>query len=105
MMHVIWYWPKMSRGSTDALGEWHQQYPSCVQCAWIPSREPDDWVSVSSAMTSWKNTSSTLICTVHRIQVEKEVIISRGEVHHILLYASTKAQIIDNENIRSTVFR
>ena len=24
MMHVIWYWPKMLCGSTDAPGEWHQ---------------------------------------------------------------------------------
>ena len=52
MMHVIWYWPKMPRGSIDALGQWHQQYSSCVQRAWVPSREPDDWISVSSAMTS-----------------------------------------------------
>ena len=23
MMHIIWYWPKMPRGSTDAPDEWH----------------------------------------------------------------------------------
>ena len=72
MMHIIWYWPKMPRGSTDAPGEWHQRYSSCVQRAWIPSREPDDWIFVGSAMTSWKNTTSTLMCTVHGVQVEKE---------------------------------
>ena len=99
MMHVIWYWPKMPRGSIDAPSEWHQQYSSCVQHAWVPSREPDDWVSVSSAMTSWKNTTSTLMCTVHGVQVEKEIKIPRGEVHHILLHASVETQIIDDENM------
>ena len=52
MMHVIWYWPKMPRGSADAPGEWHKRYSSCVHRAPVSSREPDDWVSVSSAMTS-----------------------------------------------------
>ena len=42
------------------------------------------------------------MCTVHRVQVEKEIKIPRGEVHHILLHASTKVQIIDNENMRSS---
>ena len=101
MMHIIWYWPKMPRGSTDAPGEWHQQYSSCMQRAWVPSREPDDWIFVSSAMTSWKNTTSTLMCMVHGVHVEKEIKIPRGEVHHILLHASVEAQIIDNENMRS----
>ena len=78
MMHVIWYWPKMPRGSTDAPIEWHIRYSSCVHHAWVPSREPDDWVSVSSAMTSWKNTTSTPMCTVHGVQVEKEIKIPRG---------------------------
>ena len=100
-MHVIWYWPKMPRGSTDALGKWHQRYSSCVQCAWISSRELDDWVSVSSAMTSWKNTSSILMCTVHGVQVEKEIKIPYREVHPILLHASVETQIIDDENMRS----
>ena len=101
MMHVIWYWPKMPRGSIDAPGKWHQQYLNCVQRAWVPSREPDDWVSVSSAMTSWENTMSTLMFTVHGLQVEKEIKIPRGEVHHILLHASAEAQIIDDKNKRS----
>ena len=30
MMHVIWYWPKMPRGSIDAPNEWHQQYSNCM---------------------------------------------------------------------------
>ena len=25
-MTVLWYWPRMARGSTDAIGEWHQRY-------------------------------------------------------------------------------
>ena len=100
-MHVIWYWPKMPHGSTDAPGEWHQRYSSCVQRVWVPNREPDDWVSVNSAMTSWKSTTNTLMCTVHGIQVEKKIKIPRGEVHHILLHASAKVQIIDDENIGS----
>ena len=25
VMTVTWYWPKMRRGSTDAMGEWHQR--------------------------------------------------------------------------------
>ena len=91
----------MLRGSIDALDEWHQQYSSCVQRAWVPSREPNDWVSISSAITSWKNTTSILMCTVHGVHVEKEIKIPRGEVLHILLHASAKAQIIDNENMRS----
>ena len=96
MMHIIWYWP---RGSTDAPGEWHQQYLSCMQRAWVSSREPDDWISVSSAMTSWKNTTNILMCMVHGVDVEKEIKIPRGEVHHILLHASAEAQIIDDENM------
>ena len=52
IMHGIWYWPKMPRGSTDAPGEWHQRYSSCVQRAWVPSMEPDNWISVGSTMTS-----------------------------------------------------
>ena len=99
MMHVIWYWPKMSRGSTYAPSDWHKRYSNCVHRAWIPSREPDDWISVSSVMTSWKNTMSTPICTVHGVKVEKEIKIPHGEVHHIILHASAEAQIIDDENI------
>ena len=26
VMIVTWYWPKMRRRSTDAMGEWHQWY-------------------------------------------------------------------------------
>ena len=26
VMTVMWYWPKMRRGSTDAVREWHQRY-------------------------------------------------------------------------------
>ena len=26
VMTVMWYWPKMRRGSTDVVGEWHQRY-------------------------------------------------------------------------------
>ena len=100
-MHVIWYWPKMPRGSTNAPDEWHIRYSSCVHRAWVPSREPDDWVSVSSAMTSWKNTTSTPMCMVHGVQVEKEIKIPRREVHHILLHASAEVQIIDDENMRN----
>ena len=91
MMHVIGYWPKMPRDSIDSPDEWHQRYSSCVQRAWVPSREPDDWVSVNSAMTSWKSTTNTLMCMVYRVQVEKEIKIPRGEVHHILLHASAEA--------------
>ena len=71
MMHVILYWPKMPRGSIDTPGEWHQQYSNCVQRAWALSREPDDWIFVSSAMTSWKNTTSILMCMVHGVLVER----------------------------------
>ena len=39
------------------------------------------------------------MCTVHGVQVEKEIKIPRGEVHHILLHASAEAQIIDDENM------
>ena len=38
---------------------------------------------------------------VHGVRVEKEIKIPHGEVHHILLYASTEAQIIDDKNMRS----
>ena len=41
------------------------------------------------------------MCTVHGVQVEKEIKIPRGEVHHILLHASVEAQIIDDENMQS----
>ena len=41
------------------------------------------------------------MCTVHGVQVEKEIKISRGEVHHILLHASAEVQIIDDENMRN----
>ena len=34
VMTVTWYWPKMRRGSIDAVGEWHQQYMN-----WEPSKE------------------------------------------------------------------
>ena len=101
MMHILWYWQKMPYGSTNAPGQWHQRYSNYMQCAWVPNREPDDWVSVSSAMTSWKNTISTFICTIHGIHVEKEIKIPHREVHHILLHASVEAQIIDNKNMRS----
>ena len=52
MMHIIWYWPKMPRVSTDAPDEWHQRYSSCIQRAWVPNWEPDDWIFVGSPMTS-----------------------------------------------------
>ena len=91
----------MPCGSIDAPDKWHQRYSSCVQRMWVPSRELDDWVSVGSAMTSWKNTTSTLMCTVHQVHVEKKIKIPRGKVHHILLHASAKSQIIDDENMRS----
>ena len=72
-----------------------------MQRAWVSNREHDDWISVSSVMTLWKNTTSTFICSVHGVQVEKEIKIHCGEVHHILLHASAKAQIIDDKNMRS----
>ena len=53
MMQVICYWLKMWCGSIDAPGEWHQRYSSCRHRAWIPSREPNDWISAGSAMTLW----------------------------------------------------
>ena len=52
-------------------------------------------------MTSWKNTTTTLMCTIHGAHVEKEIKIPRGEVHHILFHVSAEAQIIDDENKRS----
>ena len=59
------------------------------------------WVFVNNAITLRKSTTNILMCTVHRIQVEKEIKIPRGEVHYILLHASAKVQIIDDENMRS----
>ena len=40
------------------------------------------------------------MCMLHEVQVEKEIKILHGEVHHILRYASAEVQIIDNENMR-----
>ena len=41
------------------------------------------------------------VCMVHGVQVEKEIKIPHGEVHHILLQASVEAQIIDDKNMRN----
>ena len=42
VMIVTWYWPKMRRRSTNAMGEWHQRYANWEARCWKPSEEDDD---------------------------------------------------------------
>ena len=42
VMTVTWYWPKMRRGSTDAVGEWHQRYTNWESRYLEPSKEAND---------------------------------------------------------------
>ena len=82
---VTWYWSKMRRGSIDAVGEWYQRYTNWESRCWEPSKEDDDNIMVSSAMTSWTNpmNRNTSMCMVHDVRVEKEIIIPEGEIYHI----------------------
>ena len=84
-MTMLWYWPKMPQGSTDAIGEWHKRYANWETRSWEPSKEDDDNILVSTAMTAWTNPSGrcTPMCTVHGICVEKKIRIPEGEVYHI----------------------
>ena len=85
VMTVTWYWPKMRCGSIDAMGEWHQRYANWESRCWEPSKEDDDNIMVSSAMTSWTNPTNrnTSMCMVHGVRVEKEIRIPEGEIYHI----------------------
>ena len=85
VMIVTWYWPKMRRGSTDAVGEWHQWYMNWESQYWEPSKEADDNIMVNTAMTSWTNSTNrnTTMCMVHDVRVEKEIRIPEGELYHI----------------------
>ena len=85
VMTVTWYWPKMRRRSIDAVGEWHQRYANWESRCWEPSKEDDDNIMVSSAMTSWTNPTNrnTSMCMVHGVRVEKEIRIPEGEIYHI----------------------
>ena len=55
---------------------------------WEPSKEDDDNIMVSSAMTSWTNPTNrnTSMCMVHGVRVKKEIRISEGEIYHIRAY-------------------
>ena len=54
-MTMLWYWSRMARESTDAIGEWHQQYANWESRTWEPSKENNEKFLVSSAMTAWTN--------------------------------------------------
>ena len=53
--------------------------------SWELSKENNDNILVSTAMTTWTNPSGwcTPICTVHDICVEKVIRIREDEVYHI----------------------
>ena len=80
VMTVTWYWPKMRRGSTDAVGKWHQWYTNWKSRYWEPSKEADDNFMVNTTMTSWTNPTNrnTPMCMVHGVRVEKEIKIPEG---------------------------
>ena len=75
VMTVTWYWPKMRRRSIDAVGEWHQRYANWELRCWGPSKEDNDNIMMSSAMTSWTNPTNcnTTMCMVQGIRVEKQI--------------------------------
>ena len=85
VMIVTWYWPKMRRRSTNAMGEWHQRYTHWESRCWELSKEDDDNIMVSSVLTSWMNPTNcnTSMCMVHDVRVEKEIRISNGEIYYI----------------------
>ena len=61
------------------------KYANWESRTWEPSKENDDKILVSSAMTTWTNPTvrSTPMCTVHGLRVEKEIRIPPDEVYHI----------------------
>ena len=83
----------MRRGSTDAVGEWHQRYTNWKSRCWEPSKEADDNIMVNTAMTSWTNPTNrnTTMCMVHGVQVEKEIKIPEGELYHIRSHLRAQA--------------
>ena len=93
VMTVTWYWPKMRRGSTDAVGEWHQRYTNWESRYWEPSKEADDNIMVNTAMTSWTNPTNrnTPMCMVHGVRVEKKIRIPEGELYHIRSHLRAQA--------------
>ena len=52
---------------------------------WEPSKEDDDNIMVSNAMTSWTNppNHNTSMFMVHGVRIEKEIKILEGEIYHI----------------------
>ena len=53
-MTVLCNWPRMARGSIDAIREWYQQYANWESWTWKPSKENNDKILVSSAITAWQ---------------------------------------------------
>ena len=95
-MTVIWYQPKMPRGLIDPPGQYHHRYTNWASRAWEPSKEPDDNIEVTSAITAWTNpVRQPALCNVHGARVEKEIKIPDGEVYHIQLHLNTQ----DNTNV------
>ena len=83
VMIVTWYWPKMRRGSTDVVGEWHHWYTN-----WEPSKKADDNIMVNAANPTNRNTP---MCMVYDVRVEKKIRIPEGELYHIRSHLRAQA--------------
>ena len=82
--NVLWYEPRMHRGQTDNVGEFHKRYSHCINRQWVPSREPNDNVPVDTIITAWKNTTGTSnLTSVFGVRTEKYIGVPTAQKYHL----------------------
>ena len=70
-MIMLWYWLKMTQGSKDAIGKWHQWYVIWKSRAWEPRKE--DYKKHYGPQRhdhSDPDGGGTPMCTVHGMHME-----------------------------------
>jgi hypothetical protein len=96
---VLWYEPRMHRGETDDVGDFHRRYYHCIDRPWIPSRESNDIISIDTIIIAWKNTVRTLSLTsVNNIRTEKQIIVPTGQKFHLQQYLEYINWLVEEEN-------
>jgi hypothetical protein len=96
---VLWYEPRMRRGETDDVGNFHRRYYHCIDRPWIPSRESNDIIPIDTIIIAWKNTVRTLSLTsVNNIRTEKQIIVPTGQKFHLQQYLEYINWLVEEEN-------
>lgn len=98
---VMWYGSKMARRQMDPLGQHHCCYQNWASRQWEPSKEANDAIDVSCAMTSGTNIARSMLFTVVLgVRVEKEICIPYKEIHHIQLHLNASEPDIEEQNLK-----